>query len=451
MYSSPARDSGVQVSLSSTISRPPPGNGVPSVAPSNTGEIVRTPKRSESESANCLRESRTEQRAGIIIDNADRTRRPPQRARRSALRLGVCIEQLPIVDSEDQRERLQTRSSHSTLPLTSLARGPRRLPAAEQRAGIIIDNVDRTRRPPQRARRSVLRLGVCIEQLPIVDSEDQRERLQTRSSHSTLPLTSLARGPRCLPAESAPAYRAFRVYLNQGPSRSLDQAWQFFRAGSVGKAPKSARRPGHWSRWCARYEWVARAAAYDQFLAENRIAKADRKRQAEADRELLPGERGGHSDSPAQADDTAGRRGRPSIIISDQLRERFCDVVLTTGSIETAIKLTGLDHGTYYRWQSRVRKGEGTQFQTKFVLAVDAACADTKMRREVLLWKHMKKEWRAIAFWLSRKYPDEYGRRRKIRFNDEEGDDGLEKEVRKVCWVKAPAVKPGTPTATCDQ
>ena len=95
-----------------------------------------------------------------------------------------------------------------------------------------------------------------------------------------------------------------------------------------------------------------------------------------------------------------------------------------TGSIETAIQLTGIGRGTYYRWQSRVRKGEGTQFQTKFILAVEAAWGDTKMRSEHLLLKHMEKDWRAIAFWLSRRYPKEYGRPRTIRLSAD-GDDQL--------------------------
>jgi hypothetical protein len=257
-------------------------------------------------------------------------------------------------------------------------------------------------------------MGVCKEKLTTIDSEDQRERLPKQSSHSTLPLTNLARGPKRLPEESARAYRAFRIYLNQGPSRSLDQAWQFFRAGSGGKAPASARRPGHWSRWCVRYQWVARAAAYDQFLATPKlIAEADRKRQPEqADQELLKGDQRGHSANSDQAD-TARRRGRPPII-DDQLLEQFCNLVAMTGSIESAIQGTAIGRGTYYRWLSRVRKGEGSQFQKKFIHAAEAARGHAKMHGEYLLWKHMQKNWRAIGFWLERKYPKEYGRRRTI-------------------------------------
>jgi hypothetical protein len=52
----------------------------------------------------------------------------------------------------------------------------------------------------------------------------------------------------------------------------------------------------------------------------------------------------------------------------------------------------------------QVTKREGSQFQTKFIFAAEAACIDAKRGSEHLLSKHMEKDWRAIAFWLSRRY-----------------------------------------------
>jgi transposase len=82
-----------------------------------------------------------------------------------------------------------------------------------------------------------------------------------------------------------------------------------------------------------------------------------------------------------------------------------------SGSIETAIKYTGIGRATYYRWQRRVRDGCARPSETKFIRAAEAACADRKMRCEQLLSKHMQKDWRPIAWWLARRYPNEYGRR----------------------------------------
>jgi hypothetical protein len=256
---------------------------------------------------------------------------------------------------------------------------------------------------------------------------------QPRTSiHSTLPSNSFARGPTRLPAESAEAYRAFRIYLNLGPGRSLDRAWQFSRAGSGGKDHASARRPGLWSGWSVRYQWVDRAAAYDKFSEERRRgAEADWRRsrpEDNADRELVNGEQRGPSVHRDQASDTGqgdlqdnhgktrniGRRSK----ITDQLVEDFCNFVGMTGSIEYAIKATGIGRETYYRWARTVHDGGGSQIQKSLIRRVEAALANPKLRCEQLLSKHCQNHWRAITWWLSRKYPNEYGRRRPLPLSD---------------------------------
>lgn len=246
--------------------------------------------------------------------------------------------------------------------------------------------------------------------------------------HAILPSNSFSRGPKRLPAESARAFRAFRLYLNQGPGRSLDRAWRFFSAGSRGKDLVSTRRPGHWSRWCAKNQWVDRAAAYDQYTEERkRNAEAERSRnrpEEDADREISHGEQRGdpahrvhagdaRPGDPQHNHDRAGNKGRPSQI-TDQLLQSFCHYAEISGSIETAILATGIGRATYYRWQRKVRDGCASLSETKFIRAAEAACADTKMRYEQKLLKHGEKHWRVNAWWLERRYPNEYGRRRRL-------------------------------------
>jgi hypothetical protein len=88
-------------------------------------------------------------------------------------------------------------------------------------------------------------------------------------------------GPERLPQESPRAYRAFCVYRDLGPGRSLDQAWELFCAASdPTKDRGSARRPGHWAAWSQKYQWVERAEAYDDLIEEeSRNAAAERRRQ----------------------------------------------------------------------------------------------------------------------------------------------------------------------------
>ena len=60
------------------------------------------------------------------------------------------------------------------------------------------------------------------------------------------------------PSESAPAYRAFLVYLHLGLDRSLQKAYRSF------KQSETANLPGRWRAWCVEHEWVARAQEYDR-------------------------------------------------------------------------------------------------------------------------------------------------------------------------------------------
>ena len=104
---------------------------------------------------------------------------------------------------------------------------------------------------------------------------------------------------------------------------------------------------------------------------------------------------------------------RPTIL-NDQLIENFCLQLRLSGSIETAIAQTGCGHESFYRWKRLVRDGIGTKLQRRFMKAIEASLAEIKMRAEYLLSKSFDKSWRALAWWLERKYPAEYGRKRPL-------------------------------------
>ena len=95
------------------------------------------------------------------------------------------------------------------------------------------------------------------------------------------PVSRAPDSPERLTNESARAYRAFCVYRDLGPDRSLDRAWERFCATSdPGQDRGSARRPGHWAAWSQKYEWVKRAETYDDILEQERLtARAERRRE----------------------------------------------------------------------------------------------------------------------------------------------------------------------------
>jgi hypothetical protein len=128
---------------------------------------------------------------------------------------------------------------------------------------------------------------------------------------------------------------------------------------------------------------------------------------------------------------------RPSII-NDQLIENFCLKLRVTGSIEAAITRTGIGRETYYRWRCRVREGRGTELEQRFMNAVDKSEREVKMRLEYQLSLHFDKKWRAIAWWLERKYPEEYGRRRPMPALEAPAEQLFSDRI---VWEKPPTIK----------
>ncbi len=62
--------------------------------------------------------------------------------------------------------------------------------------------------------------------------------------------------------ESAPAFIAFSVYRDLGPTRSIDAAWRTTQTGQN----RGKRAPSAWEGWSSRFDWVERAAAYDAHI-----------------------------------------------------------------------------------------------------------------------------------------------------------------------------------------
>ncbi len=65
--------------------------------------------------------------------------------------------------------------------------------------------------------------------------------------------------------ESEPAYIAFLVYRNLGPSRSIDRAYRQFKQGKCERTavPRRTSAPGNWGDYSVRFDWVQRARAWD--------------------------------------------------------------------------------------------------------------------------------------------------------------------------------------------
>jgi hypothetical protein len=128
---------------------------------------------------------------------------------------------------------------------------------------------------------------------------------------------------------------------------------------------------------------------------------------------------------------------RPSII-NDLFIVSFCSDFRSSCSIETAIQYAGIGRETYYGWARRVHQGGGSGPMRKLITAVDQMEGEVKLVRESKQNKLFDKDWKALASCLARKYPEEYGPRRRL---EPDAPTQLRRPER-IVWVEAPSPKP---------
>lgn len=118
---------------------------------------------------------------------------------------------------------------------------------------------------------------------------------------------------------------------------------------------------------------------------------------------------------------------------------------LTEELIEQAVKLIeagnyqkhvaqalGVSEETWYRW---MREGEQRKsaLKRKFYEEIKKAEARAVARNVALIQKAAQDgNWQAAAWWLERKYPDEWGRKERNRIEFENQDLGIKIEIKKV-------------------
>lgn len=70
--------------------------------------------------------------------------------------------------------------------------------------------------------------------------------------------------------ETSSSYRAFEIYRDLGPGRSLPKAWEVYATERDLKGVHPGRA---FKNWCTGNEWVARCEAFDAFESEARLAQ----------------------------------------------------------------------------------------------------------------------------------------------------------------------------------
>ena len=94
--------------------------------------------------------------------------------------------------------------------------------------------------------------------------------------------------------------------------------------------------------------------------------------------------------------------------LTEDLIEKICDVVREGSSFETASQYAGVARSTFNLWMRNGRNGTGaTRLERKLIAGLDQALAESKV--DGIRRIRAAKDWRADAWWLERRFQDEFG------------------------------------------
>jgi hypothetical protein len=86
--------------------------------------------------------------------------------------------------------------------------------------------------------------------------------------------------PLRLPGETETQYQAFTRYIFLGKERTIQKAYEWYLR-DAGKLGNGKGRSNHYPRWAAQFDWVSRAAEYDNavndFIAQSLAEKVGEK------------------------------------------------------------------------------------------------------------------------------------------------------------------------------
>lgn len=97
---------------------------------------------------------------------------------------------------------------------------------------------------------------------------------------------------------------------------------------------------------------------------------------------------------------SAGRRSK----YTPEIVERICSVLADGNTRRTAAAVVGIDENTLLRWIHR---------HADFAERVKTAEQEAVRRNVAIIQRAAERTWQAAAWWLERRFPDEFGQRPK--------------------------------------
>jgi transposase-like protein len=133
------------------------------------------------------------------------------------------------------------------------------------------------------------------------------------------------------------------------------------------------------------------------------------------------------------------RVGAPSIL-TDELQQKLCSLLSIGTSIEDACTECGISDSTFHKWKQRALEKKERKY-LQFLQAVDKAKVQSKLKCLITMDKQanganavykdgklvkpaIEADWRAAAWLLERRFPQEFGKRDQVKVHEaEKGED----------------------------
>jgi hypothetical protein len=113
-----------------------------------------------------------------------------------------------------------------------------------------------------------------------------------------------------------------------------------------------------------------------------------------------------------------GRRTK----LTAQLQAEICTLIAAGNSYYVAAALNGIHRTTFFKWMNKGRNANHRTEFRDFFDAVTRASAEAENAYVTVICEAGKKDWRASAWWLERRYPARWGRKRRAEISGPTGD-----------------------------
>ena len=107
-------------------------------------------------------------------------------------------------------------------------------------------------------------------------------------------------------------------------------------------------------------------------------------------------------------------RGRKSHLIDRKVLIRLRDALAAGNTYNNACAMAGVGRTTFYRWMDESQTAPEGHPLREFRDSIKRACAIAENRHVMIIQKAAAQHWQAAAWWLERRHPQHYGRRRAI-------------------------------------